>query len=78
MLDFSFSEDQEMFRTTVKDFARKEIAPVMKARAETDPFALELRKKMGDAGRKRALENYDYRVIAKRFVNLVSKRLGIS
>ena len=38
----------------------------------------ELRKKMGDAGRKRALENYDYRVIAKRFVNLVSKRLGIS
>jgi len=38
----------------------------------------ELRKKMGEAGRKRAVENYDYRVIAKRFVDIVSKRLGIS
>lgn len=38
----------------------------------------ELRKKMGEAGRKRAVEHYDYRVIAKRFVKLVSKRLGIS
>jgi len=37
-----------------------------------------LRKKMGQAGRKRAVENYDYRVIAKRFVALVSKKLGIS
>jgi starch synthase len=38
----------------------------------------ELRKKMGQAGRKRAVENYDYRVIAKRFVKIVSERLGIS
>jgi starch synthase len=38
----------------------------------------ELRKKMGETGRKRVLENYDYRLIAKRFVNLVSKKLGIS
>lgn len=38
----------------------------------------ELRKKMGEAGRKRAIENYDYRVVAKRFVNLISKKLGIS
>jgi glycosyltransferase involved in cell wall biosynthesis len=38
----------------------------------------ELRKKMGETGRKRVLENYDYRIIAKRFVNLVSKKLGIS
>jgi len=38
----------------------------------------ELRKKMGEAGRKRAVENYDYRVIAKRFVGIVLKRLGIS
>lgn len=38
----------------------------------------ELRKKMGEAGRKRALENYDYRVIAKRFVELASEKLGIS
>jgi len=38
----------------------------------------ELRKKMGETGRKRVLENYDYRIIARRFVNLVSKKLGIS
>ena len=38
----------------------------------------ELRKKMGEAGRKRAIENYDYRVISKRFVELVSEKLGIS
>jgi len=38
----------------------------------------ELRKKMGEAGRKRAMENYDYRVIAKKFVELVSEKLGIS
>lgn len=36
------------------------------------------RKKMGEVGRKRALENYDYRVIAKRFINLASEKLGIS
>jgi glycosyltransferase involved in cell wall biosynthesis len=38
----------------------------------------ELRKKMGEAGRKRALEKYDYRIIAKRFVELASEKLGIS
>jgi len=36
------------------------------------------RKKMGEQGRKRALENYDYRVIAKRFIELASEKLGIS
>lgn len=38
----------------------------------------DLRKKMGEAGRKRTIENYDYRVIAKRFVELASEKLGIS
>jgi glycosyltransferase involved in cell wall biosynthesis len=38
----------------------------------------ELRNRMGEAGRKRVVENYDYRVIAKRFVELVSEKLGIS
>jgi glycosyltransferase involved in cell wall biosynthesis len=37
-----------------------------------------LRKKMGEAGRKRTVENYDYRVIAKKFVTLISEKLGIS
>jgi len=38
----------------------------------------ELRKKMGEAGRKRAVENYDYRIVAKKFVSLISEKLGIS
>ena len=38
----------------------------------------ELRQKMGVAGRKRAVELYDYRVVAKRFVEILSDRLGIS
>ncbi len=37
-----------------------------------------LRERMGKEGRKRVVENFDYRVIAKKFVNIVSKRLGIS
>ena len=38
----------------------------------------ELRRKMGEAGRKRVVENYDYRVIAKRFVKLIADKLGVS
>jgi glycosyltransferase involved in cell wall biosynthesis len=38
----------------------------------------ELRKKMGEAGRKRAVENYNYRIVAKKFVSLISEKLGIS
>ena len=38
----------------------------------------ELRRKMGEAGRKRVVQNYDYRIVAKKFVEIVSERLGIS
>jgi len=38
----------------------------------------ELRKNMGEAGRKRVVENFDYRVIAKRFVAIICEKLGIS
>jgi starch synthase len=38
----------------------------------------ELRKRMGEAGRQRAVENYDYRVVARNFVRIVSERLGIT
>jgi starch synthase len=38
----------------------------------------DLRRKMGEAGRKRAVENYDYRLVAKQFVKIVSDKLGIS
>jgi glycosyltransferase involved in cell wall biosynthesis len=37
----------------------------------------ELREKMGKAGRERVVENFDYRVVAKKFVQIVSERLGI-
>jgi hypothetical protein len=33
---------------------------------------------MGEAGRRRVVEKYDYRVVAKRFVQLISDKLGIS
>ncbi len=38
----------------------------------------ELRIKMGKAGRKRVIENFDYRVVAKRFVQIINDKLGIS
>ena len=36
-----------------------------------------LRKQMGMAGRERVVENFDYRVVAKRFVQLMNEKLGI-
>lgn len=38
----------------------------------------ELRKKMGLAGRKRVVENFDYRVVARRFVQIMQDKLGIA
>lgn len=38
----------------------------------------ELRKKMGVAGRKRVVENFDYRVVARRFVQIMQDKLGIA
>jgi glycosyltransferase involved in cell wall biosynthesis len=37
-----------------------------------------LRVKMGEAARTRVVENFDYRVVAKRFVQLMNEKLGIS
>lgn len=37
-----------------------------------------LREQMGIAGRKRVVENFDYRVVAKRFVQIIHDKLGIS
>ena len=38
----------------------------------------QLREKMGEEGRKRVVENFDYRVIAKKFVDIIQRKLGIS
>lgn len=37
----------------------------------------ELRDRMGEAGRRRAVKLFDYRVVAQRFIELMGKRLGI-
>lgn len=38
----------------------------------------ELRDKMGKAGRKRVVANFDYRIVAKRFIEIVSDKLGLT
>jgi len=38
----------------------------------------DLRARLGAAGRRRAVEHFDYRVVARRFVEIVSARLGVS
>jgi len=37
----------------------------------------QLREKMGNAGRERVVEQFDYRVVAKRFIEIINDRLGI-
>jgi glycosyltransferase involved in cell wall biosynthesis len=37
-----------------------------------------LRETMGLAGRKRVVGNFDYRVVAKKFVQIMNDRLGIN
>jgi glycosyltransferase involved in cell wall biosynthesis len=36
-----------------------------------------LREKMGKAGRERVVKNFDYREVAKRFVQIMQDKLGI-
>jgi glycosyltransferase involved in cell wall biosynthesis len=36
-----------------------------------------LREKMGKAARERVVKNFDYRIIAKRFVQIMNDKLGI-
>ncbi len=38
----------------------------------------DLRARLGAAGRQRAVERFDYRVVARKFVDLISSRLGVS
>lgn len=57
------------FRASVPDIAEYLL------RLMRDP---ELCQRMGEAGRKRVVELFDYRKVAKRFVDLMSSRLGIT
>lgn len=45
-----FTEEHIMMRKMVRDFARKEIAPVVELMESTDEFPERLIKKMGEAG----------------------------
>jgi len=56
------------YRANVQDIARYLMTLMTDA---------ELRDKMGKAGRERVVENFDYRVVAKRFVQIMKDKLGI-
>ncbi len=56
------------YRANVQDIA-KYLLQLMKD--------AELRDKMGKAGRERVVANFDYRVVAKRFVQIINDKLGI-
>ena len=49
-MDFKFSEDQELFRRTASQFARKEVAPLVEELEQREEFPVELLKRMGELG----------------------------
>ena len=50
MLDFTFTEEQNMIRQMVRDFSQKEIAPGYRERVRAQAIPRTLMKKMGDVG----------------------------
>jgi len=56
------------YRADVQDIA-KNLTDLM-----TDPA---LREKMGKAGRERVTENFDYKIVAEKFVKIMNDKLGI-
>jgi len=49
-LDFEFTGEQELFRRTVREFARKEVAPKIREYERKGQFPWEIYRKMGNAG----------------------------
>lgn len=49
-MELRFTEEQEMMRKMVRDFAQNEIAPVVEHMEETDEYPLEVVRKMGEYG----------------------------
>lgn len=56
------------YRANVQDIA-KDLLKLMNDK--------DLRNKMGKAGRKRVVENFDYRVVAKRFLQIIQEKFAI-
>ncbi len=49
-MNFELTEEQQMIRDTVRDFAEREIRPVAKELDEKGEFSVELTRKMGELG----------------------------
>ena len=49
-MDFELTEEQNMIRETVRDFAEREIKPLAKELDEKSQFSIELTKRMGELG----------------------------
>jgi alkylation response protein AidB-like acyl-CoA dehydrogenase len=50
MLDFDLTEEQQMLRKMVRNFAEKEISPIAQALDDNEEFSYTLTKRMGDLG----------------------------
>jgi short-chain 2-methylacyl-CoA dehydrogenase len=49
-MDFNLSEEHNLIRQTVRDFAEREIRPIAKELDEKAEFSLDLTRKMGEIG----------------------------
>ena len=49
-LNFDLTEEQNLLRQAVREFAEREIAPVAEELDEKEEFSLELTQKMGELG----------------------------
>lgn len=49
-MDFEFNEEQKMFQRTVRDFAEKEMAPLVDEAEAKEAFPMDLYRKMGKLG----------------------------
>jgi short-chain 2-methylacyl-CoA dehydrogenase len=49
-MDFELTEEQQLIKKTVRDFAEKEIAPVANELDREEKFSIDLTEKMGDLG----------------------------
>jgi len=49
-LDFDLTEEQEMIRNMIRNFAEKEIAPVAQELDDKEEFSIPLTKRMGELG----------------------------
>jgi len=49
-LDFELNEEHKMFREAIRDFAEREVAPLVKEAEETETFPVQLFPKLGELG----------------------------